>query len=246
MFRNKKYSNEIMFQPEKVLIIKQMAAGIAHEVRNPLTSITGFTNILKEKYNNNQSLLEIADTIFHEAGQIKQLVDDLVRIAQPVSPKLRLENFEEIVQDVMARFEKLSQERYAGRIGFSFYKQEGFPEWFYFDLNQIKHVIETLTCNAIDAVIDAGNASNNGLIKYSLRYFPAESQICLDVSDNGYGLTREELEKVGLPFYTTKPNGKGLSLSLSVMLIHNHGGKIEVESEKGKETTFSVYLPVKS
>jgi len=236
--------SEIMSRRERVLTIGQMAAGIAHEVRNPLTSITGLTHILKERCGGNHELCGLADMILHEAGQIKQILDDLVRIAQPDAPKLRLENFEDMVRGVMAQAEKQSRERYAGHIKFAMYKQKDFPAWFFFDLKQMKQVVETLTRNAIDAVTNSGNFPL-GFIKYILNYLPAENQIRLDVSDSGCGLSREELEKVGLPFYTTKPNGKGLSLSLVVMIVHGHGGRIEVESKKSRGTTFSVYLPVK-
>lgn len=236
--------NEAMSNQERILTIAQIAAGIAHEIGNPLTSISGLTNILKEKCSNNQELYELADMIFREAGQMRQIVDDLVRIAQPVSPKLKLENFEKMVLNVMARAEKQSRERYAGRIKFTVHKQEGFPARFYFDPKQMQLVVETLTSNAVDAVTNSVNFSR-GTIKYILKYLPAENQIRFDVSDTGCGLSREELKKVSIPFFTTKPNGKGLSLSYSVMIVNNHGGRIEVESEKKKGTTFSVYLPIK-
>ena len=223
---------------EKAVLIEQVAEGVAHEVRNPLTSIIGLLVILKEKIQCDNEIKQIIDIVNSEAGQLNSVVNTLVSIARPVPPKLKLERIEPLLNEVIAEFKTRADLNEGRCVYYTVNKEEGFPEWLFVDYSQLKKVITDVTLNAVQSI------TGKGKITFNMYYYFTDNKVKLEIADTGCGIPEKDLPKVGLPFFTTIPSGKGLSLSSSIMIINRHGGRLEIDSEVGKGTVVSIYLPV--
>lgn len=224
-------------QMERLSCAGQMAASIAHEVRNPLTSIKGFIQLIMRKPDRPAppSYLEV---IAAEIERIEKLVTEFQMLARPIKPaKFMPVNMVRIVQDVVMLMEgqalskkiELTIDNQLDNHLSAIFHTQG-------DQAQLKQVLINLLRNAIEAVDEAGRVN----IVLTLQ----NSMISIAIKDNGAGMPQEVLVKLGTPFYTTKSNGTGLGLSVCFNIIESHGGKIEVISQVGRGTTFTVYLPI--
>ncbi len=223
---------------DKIALIGQAASGLAHEVRNPLMAITGLVKILKDKIACKEELGEIMDTLDREAGELKILLNRLLNIAQPPPPKLKLECLEHILYEVIADLVRDPGLNHNRCVSYTINRDDNFPKWIYVDHHQLKQVIACIASNAVESI------TGKGKVTFSMRNYIFDNGVRLEIADNGCGIPRKNLYKVGLPFFTTKAEGKGLDLSASFMIIDRHGGRLEIDSVEGKGTVVSVYLPI--
>lgn len=221
---------------ERLLAATEIAAGIAHEVRNPLTSIKGFLQLMmqKEDRTNFNSYLEI---MLGEIERIDALIGEFQRLARPLrQPNLGLVDLGKVVADVVLLMSSQAEQRQVALE----YSAQGdlFSDsgiWARADIPQLKQVLINLLKNAFDAL------SPGGRVRISLARVHDIPSITIE--DNGAGIAPEVIEKLGTPFFTTKEGGTGLGLSICYTIIHNHGGKINVASKVGEGTSFTLLFP---
>ncbi|MCJ7746666.1 MAG: GAF domain-containing protein [Desulfobacterales bacterium] len=222
-----------LIRSEKLAALGQLAAGIAHEIRNPLTSINILIHSLTENLPTKDSRWEDLKVIEEEILRINEIVDQFLRFAKPAPPLLDKTDlipiFEETLQLLRPQIEK-------GKIAVQ-KEFEPLP-LITVDREQIKQVILNLLMNAIQAMPGGGQLNMSG--RFSRDGYWVE----LTVQDSGVGIPPEDLDKLFDPFFSTKEGGIGLGLSIAHRIIDQHHGKIEVESNPGKGTLFTISLPV--
>jgi two-component system, NtrC family, sensor histidine kinase HydH len=224
-----------LIRSEKLAALGQLAAGIAHEIRNPLTSINILIHSLTENLPSENSRWEDLKVIEEEILRINEIVDQFLRFAKPASPLLEKADlipiFEETLQLLRPQIEK-------GRI--SVLKEfESLPPAT-IDKEQMKQVILNLLMNAIQAMPKAGRLGLSGRVSRDGHW------VELTIQDSGIGIPPEDMDKLFDPFFSTKEGGIGLGLSIAHRIIDQHHGKIEVESNSGKGTRFTLSLPISS
>ena len=226
----RKRSKELLHQQDKLAAVGQLAAGVAHEIRNPLTSMKGYTEYLQldEKDSNR---IEYFDIILEEIDRVNQIVEDFLVLAKPQTVQLETKNIIPIIQNVLSLMEFDARKR-----NVTFYFDSQLDHILVrCDENRLKQVFLNFVKNGMEAMPDGGN------IKVATELKDGEVQISIE--DTGVGISPERLKKLGEPFYTTKKTGNGLGLMVSFKIIEGHKGRIIVESELNKGTTFNILLP---
>lgn len=228
----RKKTESILHRQDKLAGIGQLAAGIAHEIRNPLTSIKGYAEFLQldEK---NPERLELFDSILDEIERVNAIVEEFMVLAKPKEANLSEKNIIPIIKEVLSLLEFEARKKHV-RLHF-----EGCHEIIQVecDEDRLKQVFLNLVKNGIEAMPNGGD----------LRVFTKihEDQVEISFQDTGVGIPEEKLKKIGEPFYTTKENGNGLGLMVSFKIIESHNGNIYIESEVNKGTTFNIVLPAR-
>lgn len=221
-------TEELIRTTEKLTISGQLAAGIAHEIRNPLTALKGFLQIMKTDLSENQLYFEI---MLSELNRIELIISELVLLGKPQTRQFKPNDIRTLLQHVVTLLDTQAILQNI-RIETSF---EFDVLLIHCDENQIKQVFINLLKNSIEAM------PNGGEILIEARK-EAESVI-IRVIDQGNGIPAEKLQKLGEPFYTTKEKGTGLGLMVSYNIVRNHHGQIDVKSKPGLGTTFTIKLP---
>jgi signal transduction histidine kinase/putative methionine-R-sulfoxide reductase with GAF domain len=222
-----------LIRSEKLAALGQLAAGIAHEIRNPLTSINILIHSLTENLPSGTSHREDLQVIEEEIHRINEIVDQFLRFAKPAPPLLEkgdiISIFEETLQLLRPQIEKQ-------RIIVQKEFQPLLP--ILMDREQMKQVILNLLLNAVQAMPKGGFLALKG-------HIPEDDQwIKISIQDSGIGISGEDMNKLFDPFFSTKEGGIGLGLSIAHRIIDQHHGKIEVESAPGKGTLFTLWLPI--
>jgi two-component system NtrC family sensor kinase len=218
---------------EHLASVGRLAAGVAHEINNPLTGVLAFADLLREKENLDEQDREDLDLIIRETKRAREIVRGLLEFARETpSRKTQLD-----VNDLVRRTMQLLGKREAFQnINLVEDLADRLP-WIHGDNNQLQQVFVNLSLNACEAMPSGGTL----LISTSRE----SDRVVIKVIDTGIGIKREHVDKIFEPFFTTKPVGKGTGLGLSVSygIVQQHGGTLEVESQEGKGTTFTVTLP---
>jgi PAS domain S-box-containing protein len=212
--------------------IGQLAASIAHELRNPLSSIKGAAQYLRNEYSDHKAICEFLDIIVDEVNALNKVTTEFLDFARPAKLTLR----ETDINDILFRTVQFMQLEIS--------KQHvSVEQHFAYDLprimvdeKQIEQVFRNLILNSIQAMPNGG--------KLTISTHAAGDGVNIKVSDTGIGIPEDQLEQIFVPFFTTKTKGTGLGLSIVQKIIDNHGGRIRVESKVGEGTTFEIFLPV--
>ncbi|MBP3952957.1 ATP-binding protein [Bacillus suaedae] len=225
--KREKETENLLIRSEKLSMAGQLAAGIAHEIRNPLTSIKGFFQLIKK--NEHSDLFY--KIIEEELSKIEQISSELLILAKPHSEVRQSHSIYQLIEDVTFLLE--SQAIIKNIIIKTNYENTNMK--IQCEDTKIKQVLINLIKNAIE-VMDSGTININ--VK--------EKNHCalISITDEGNGMSESSLKKLGEPFYTTKPKGTGLGLLVCYKIIENHGGTICVDSTLGQGTTFTVKLPL--
>ncbi|UOE92493.1 PAS domain S-box protein [Alkalihalobacillus sp. LMS39] len=226
---DRKKAEQLMVQTEKLSMAGQLAAGIAHEIRNPLTAIKGFVQLMKPLERQHERYYDI---IITEMNRIELIVNELLILSKPHEPFLNEQNMNQLLYEVLTLLE--TQAIMLNIILESDLPKE--PLHFYGDGNQLKQVFINIIKNAIEVMPNGG--------KISIVATEKEKYIVVDVTDEGCGIPSDEMKNIGTPFYTTKENGTGLGLATTYKIIDAHQGKITVQSEVNVGSTFTIYLPL--
>ena len=211
----------------------ELAATLAHEIKNPLNAIGGAASYIGENFRGSL-IREFMKIISEEVLRINKLTTTLLNFARPVTPHLEPADLNSTVEDTL---ELLSQEAKESGIELSVDLGSGVPV-VDMDHNQIKQLLINLIINSFDAVGEKGRV----LIKTGI----SDGMVVLSVEDNGTGIREENLEEIFNPFYTTKTRGTGLGLAISKKIAKEHGGDIKVESAYNKGSKFTLVLPGKN
>lgn len=232
MLRDIRHAEKNM-QTEKLALVGELAAGIAHEIRNPLTSIKGFTQLIYEKRGQDIPSYYY-ETILEELDRIDQIVGELVVLAKPAPEKKKEVDLSKVVQDsvkLMNYQACLREVELVLNIEPELPHIEG-------NMGQLKQVFINLIKNAIEAI------ENKGTVTIQARR--QGDRVMITVEDTGAGMDNAVIERLGNPFFTTKEKGTGLGLIISYRIIQNHKGKVSVQSKVGIGTQFVISLPSSS
>jgi len=215
-------------QKEKLAVVGQMAASIAHEIKNPLSALKGFTQLQLEKDKSNENFYPI---MLNEIDRINLIVSDLLILGKPSGATKTQVRIEEILKYVVSIIEpQASRQIITLRTEIA-----GPLPYVYCDENQLKQVFLNLIKNSVESMVDGG------FIDIKARF--TNKEFVISVQDEGEGIPQEQVEKLGEPFYTTKPNGTGLGLMVTKKIIEEHNGKLEISSTPKKGTKVTIILP---
>lgn len=231
-----KKSQEKLIQAEKLASLGRLTADVAHEIRNPLTSIGGFAKRLC-KIASNDKEKEYADTIRCEVGRLESILRDLIAFSREARFHLERQDVEHFIRETIMIFEDICKDQ---NIRVDIKVMEETPK-ILIDSDQARRALANLITNAIDAMPEGGIlAISSGLEEINNVEF-----VYIKVSDTGVGIPGERLPYIFEPFYSTKEIGRGTGLGLSIArkVIEEHGGFIRAESIFGKGSTFSLYFP---
>ncbi len=227
-----------LVQAAKLAAVGEMAAGIAHELNNPLTTVTGFSELLLEDIPSGSTHREEMEMVLREARRASDVVRRLLDFSRQGEPVRTNADLNEIVKDVIALSRHLINTSDV-HLNVSFDEQ---LSWVSIDRNQMKQVLLNLIHNALQAM-PAG-----GTLTISTRAGRREDRdwVTMSVQDSGLGIPAEDQNRIFEPFFTTKGDrgGTGLGLSVTYGIVTDHGGTIEVLSELNNGSTFTVWLPL--
>jgi len=220
-------------QSEKLASIGRLAAGIAHEINNPLTGVLTFAHLLREKLNMQEADRGDLDVIIRETTRVREIVRGLLDFARESPSRQEILDLNEVIRATMKLVR--SQKEFA-RVLIEESLADGLP-LIRGDRNQLQQVLLNLSLNACEAMPQGGTLT--------VKSFAGETRVGFSVADTGCGIRPEHMEKIFEPFFTTKPIGKGTGLGLSVSygIVQQHRGTIEVQSEPDRGTLFTVWLP---
>ncbi len=237
----RKEMEKLVFEKEKMAGIGRLAAGIAHEINTPLQVITGISETSKKRLEEKKevSLDDLErkfETINHNAWRIANIIRSLLDYSRENKRDSVLCSLNQVVAKTLLLVEH--QLKSWGNITIKTSFAENIPE-FVCDPNQLTQVLINMINNAQDSML------HGGTIQISTDYDETERNVILRISDTGFGIPEEHLNKIFEPFFTTKPIGKGtgLGLSIAVGIIGAHGGTIAVEKTSREGTTFKITLP---
>lgn len=228
----KKKSEELLHRQDKLAAVGQLAAGVAHEIRNPLTSMKGYAEFLQMDEEDSQRK-EFLDIILDEIDRVNNIVEEFMVLAKPKAVELEEKNIIPILLNVVSMLKFEARKR---NVKLSFDAEQEIVQ-IECDENRLKQVFLNFIKNGIEAMPDGGDLSVKAKIQ--------EGNVIISIQDTGVGIPPETLKKIGEPFYTTKKNGNGLGLMVSFKIIESHNGKVYIESEQNKGTTFKILLPAK-
>ncbi|NUK31539.1 Cache 3/Cache 2 fusion domain-containing protein [Parageobacillus sp. VR-IP] len=223
-------SEELLRKSEKLAVVGELAAGVAHEIRNPLTSLKGFIQLLKEGERNQMYF----DIIEAELERLNEIVDEFLLLGKPNPVKKAYHHVSDMLQHVM---KLLEGQALLHHVTVQYSIDEQLPP-LYCDENQLKQVFINIIKNAIEAM------PNGGMLRIEAKLRLDSVLIC--ITDEGCGIPKERMATLGEPFYSTKEKGTGLGLMVSFKIVEAHGGKMEIHSEEGKGTTVCLLFPISS
>ncbi|WP_270182599.1 ATP-binding protein [Alkalihalobacillus sp. CinArs1] len=227
----RRLNEEQLAQSEKLSVVGQLAAGIAHELKNPLTSLKGFLKLI-EFQNKNQDVERYIKVMDTEFNRIEQIIEEFLMLAKPNKVNFSYYHIDHIIEEVI---ELLNAQANMESIILTTEYPDSLPP-VYCENNQLKQVFINIIKNAIEA-------SNDGeRVVISVATFDDHIEVC--VKDFGGGIPEEDIKKIGSPFYTTKKQGTGLGLAICKRIIDKHNGKFSIDSATGQGTKITVCLPI--
>jgi two-component system NtrC family sensor kinase len=218
---------------EHLAMVGELAAGLAHEIRNPLAGIAGVTEIVGRDLPATSPAHAVVKDVHREIARINRILTDLLQMARPHPPEIRPSDLNATVENavMLAR-----QHAFSMPIKIELEKDPNLPNVEH-DSDQVHQLLLNLLLNAVQSIDGAG--------AIRVEISSPRDEAAIVVIDTGRGIASEHLPNIFRPFYTTKGNGTGLGLSLAHRIAEEHHGRIEVTSEVGKGTTFLVVLPLR-
>ncbi len=218
---------------EKLAAIGDLAAGIAHEVRNPLSSIKGYVTYLGSLFEKGSENQKASESMVDEVDRINRVITELLEFAKPSDLKLKETDIKQLIDNSLRI---VTYEADAAEVTMKTNIEDELPN-LTIDPDRLTQVILNLYINAIQAMesggkilVEARKTENNSII--------------IEISDSGKGISPGDQINIFNPYFTTKKNGTGLGLAIVYKIVESHGGSIQVKSSRGSGTTFSILLPV--
>lgn len=215
--------------------VGRLAAGVAHEIRNPLSSIKGFATYFKQRYREVPEDQQTADIMIQEVDRLNRVVSQLMEFARPVTVSAKTTSLKSLVADSLKLVERQAQQK---QITIDTRNSEDI-DLVKIDPDRINQVLLNLYLNAIEAM-DSG-----GRLRIAVSGRSENGGLTIQVSDTGNGIAADDLTKIFDPYFTTKSSGTGLGLAIAHNIVEALGGTIEVNSKAGVGTTFTLTLPIK-
>ena len=235
-----------MYRADRLATLGQLAAGAAHEIRNPLTSIRSTIQYLQRDVRN-EDMRALVDDLIEEVDRINGIIEGLLSFARPSEPQREKLDLSHLLEQTISLVSTTAKKRNV-LITLDIHASERI---LYADPSQLKQVFLNIIMNALQAMENGGTLTIDVVSKQSLKYsFSPRSSFCISFRDFGIGIPKDDLDHVFDPFFTTKRDGTGLGLSISYGIIRQHGGEIEIESMAESEypenhgTLVKIILPV--
>jgi two-component system NtrC family sensor kinase len=223
-----------LVEQQKLASVGQLAAGVAHEINNPLTTILTTALLIQEDMAAEDANYHELETIANETLRCRKIVTSLLDFARQSKPAKIRQDINQVIRDSMA----LTRKQAAFKdVAFEAVLSEPLP-FVDIDRDQIQQCLINLAINGIDAT-DPG-----GKIRFTSRLIPEKEVVEITVSDTGGGIPEKDLDRIFEPFFTSKESGTGLGLAITHGIIEQHDGSISVESKEGEGTTFRIHFPV--
>lgn len=220
---------EHMLRSEKLRVVGELASGMAHEIRNPLTTIKGFLQLSKAGHFNIEPWYGL---IMDEINRMSMLTAEFLQFSKPHVSQYRVHSIDQCIQRVISLLDSE-----VSRLGHQIvFEHEDEPLNMLMDQDKMLQLLLNLVKNALEAMPEQGVVT--------IRLYSSEERAVIEVADTGLGIPETDLDKIFLPFYTTKDSGTGLGLSICHKIVQDHEGTIEVESEAAKGTKFTITLPL--
>jgi PAS domain S-box-containing protein len=224
----KEQTEQLLQKSEKLALLGQMAAGIAHEIRNPLTSIKGFIQLFKIE----QHRVEYYDIVLSELDRINNIVGEFLVLAKPTAAVFAEKDIKDLIKDVVTL---INTQSILNNVQIFVEFESDLPK-ISCEENQLKQVFLNLLKNAIEAMPSGGTIDVKVTVK-------EEEKISAQIIDQGIGIPQERIPTLGEPFYTTKEKGTGLGLMTCYKIIESHNGQLTIDSVIGEGTTIEIILP---
>ncbi|RDW19639.1 PAS domain-containing sensor histidine kinase [Oceanobacillus arenosus] len=224
---DKRQVEELMIRSEKMSISGQIAAGIAHEIRNPLTSIKGFLQLLQAGVRHKDKYYSI---MLDEIEKMEKITSELLFLSKPVTDDRNIESIKNMIEDVVRLLQPQARMKNID-IVINCRKLDSIL----CDRTQIKQVLINIVKNAIEAMESPG--------EITIRVVSSESKVIVSIMDEGPGVSDDVLEKLGEPFFTTKKNGTGLGLLITKQILDRHHAKLTILKNAEKGSTFQLTFP---
>ena len=218
---------------ERLASLGRLAAGVAHEIRNPLSSIRGFAQFFQNRFKGQEKEQEYAAVMVREVDRLNRVITELLDFARPKEPHRESHNLQEILEQTLKVLEPELARR---NIGVEKKLDASLPR-ILADRDQLSQAFLNLMLNALESM------EGEGKLRISLESEGA-SALTISIADTGKGIPPEDLERVFEPFFSTKRKGTGLGLAIVHQIVENHKGEIRVESREGEGTTFRITLPI--
>lgn len=219
---------------QRLATVGRLAAGVAHEIRNPLSSIKGFATYFQERYRENAQDAKVASILIQEVDRLNRVVSQLLEFSRPISVLPRPVRLSRLIGDAVKLIEPQAREK-------AVTVQTDLPagaEEVRLDPDRLSQVLLNLLLNALEAM------APGGLLTVSAGETADGRRLAIRVSDTGGGIRPEDLSHVFEPYFTTKPSGTGLGLAIAHNIVEALGGDIGVVSRPGAGTTFTLRLPL--
>lgn len=223
-------NEEMMIASEKLSVIGQLAAAVAHEIRNPLTSLKGFVQLMQVTKKADDKHLGI---MLSEIERINLISGEMLILGKQQDILFGKEEVNDTIKQVIVLMEAQAN---LDNVEIDFAPSQDGPMFVNADQNQLKQVLINIIKNGVEAIDD------HGFVKVVTE--KTETQALIKVQDSGAGMDQERIDRLGEPFYSTKEKGTGLGLAVCKKIIERHQGEITYESEKGKGTTVTITLPL--
>lgn len=223
-----KRTEELLRKSEKLSVVGQLAAGVAHEIRNPLTSIRGFIQFLQEGHNKE----EYFHVILSELDRIQSVVNEFLVLAKPQAINFKPRDLSYLLHQVT---ELLGTEAIMNNVQITT-DFDSAIQMVNGEENQLKQLFINIVKNAIESM------PNGGMITVQLK--AQQDKVLIRFTDQGDGIAEDRIKKLGEPFYTTKEKGTGLGLMISYKIVQAHQGSMKINSKRNKGTTVEIMFPV--
>jgi two-component system NtrC family sensor kinase len=229
-----------LIRSARLAAVGEMAAGVAHELNNPLTTVAGFVELVLEDLEEDSPQRTDLELVLREARRAREVVRRLLDFSRPGEGFRVRSDLNELINEVIALVQHLA---HTSGVEIVTKLWDELP-WIHIDRDQIKQVLLNLVHNALQAM------PSGGILRVRTKPRQREKQawVTVEVEDNGQGISTEDLGRIFEPFFTTRPPGRGTGLGLSVSygIITDHGGFIEVQSQLSQGSHFTVWLPLQS
>jgi two-component system NtrC family sensor kinase len=230
------FTRKTIMESERLAVIGQLAADVAHELNNPLQGIVTYSHLLLERRSCDESMTGSIEKIVNQADRCRAIVRGLLDFSRPRKPQKKLSDVNSVLEECVSLVENQAL----------FHNIEIVKSWngnlplVVVDPSQMQQVFVNMIINAAEAM------DGSGRLAVTTRFDPEEHVVEVEFTDTGHGIDEENLERIFDPFFTTKEigHGTGLGLAISYGIIREHKGSVSVESEVGHGTTFTIRLPV--
>lgn len=219
---------------QRLASIGSLAAGVAHEIRNPLSSIKGFATYFKERYAHIPEDCNISTILIQEVDRLNRVVSQLLEFSRPVRIFRQKVSIADVIQNTLKLLERQAN---AHSVEIHLQMDAGLPQ-VSIDPDQINQVLLNLLLNAVEAMPQGGAVE--------IRAAQDQDRLVIQISDTGAGIAETDLSRIFDPYFTTKPTGTGLGLPIVHNIVEAHGGDIRIESHSGKGAVVTIRLPIES